>query len=163
MNLRVQRSAESFERPFPKKRAASSRTPISTRSNSSVIRRPLAWQAEPLPVEIVEGRFKYEVIVPLSGIDPGKIFVFATPRTLLIESRVRSSVPHQMANTVVKESIDQRISREFSLPNDIEQGGTTVEVCGESLHIAARKSDRPQQTSWSQLIHFDTRASLGSV
>jgi hypothetical protein len=41
------------------------------------------------------------------------------------------------------------------LPIEIEQGGTTAQIRGESLHITARKSYNAQQTAWSQLIHFD--------
>jgi len=133
------------------------------RSNVSVIPRPLVWQHEPPPIEIAEGQSEYKVIVPLSGIDPGKIHVVATPRSLLIEIRLKSSVRHQMTNAVVTESIDRRISREFSLPIEIERGTTTVQVRGEFLQITARKSPHDQQASWSQLIHFDTRASLGCL
>jgi HSP20 family molecular chaperone IbpA len=159
MNARVQRSTESFDGPVPKRRATSCRTSI--RPNASVIPPPLTWQDESLPIEIAEGQSEYKVIVPLSGIDPRKIYVFAMPRSLLIEIRFKSSIRHQMINALVTESIDRRISREFTLPIEIAHGATTVQVCGESLHITARKSEHDQQTSWSQLIHFDSRASLG--
>jgi hypothetical protein len=69
---------------------------------------------------------KYKIIVPLPGIDPRKIYVFATARSLLIEIRFKGII-HDL--TRVTESIDRRISRE-------------------------------QETSWSELIDFDTLVSF---
>jgi HSP20 family molecular chaperone IbpA len=163
MNARVQRSTEPFEGLVPKRRAASCRPAASTRPNASVFPGPLTWQDESLPIEIAEGPSEYKVILPLCGIDPRKIHVLAMPRSLLIEICFKSSVRHQVTNAFVTESVDRRISREFSLPIEIEKGATTVQVWGECLHITARKSEHDQQPPWSHLIHFNTRASLGCV
>jgi HSP20 family molecular chaperone IbpA len=117
-------------------------------------------QDESLPIEVAEDESEYKIIVSLSGIDPRKIYVFATPRSLLIEIRFKSTIYHDLPRALVTESIDRRISREFSLPIEIVQGATRVQISGDSLHITARKSEREQETSWSQLIHVDTLASL---
>jgi HSP20 family molecular chaperone IbpA len=114
-------------------------------------------------IEIAEQTSQYIIVVPLTGIDPRSVYVFATPRSLLVEVRVKRVVSHQIINGFVTESIKERISREFSLPVEIEQGATNVKVRGDSLQITAGKSQEEQQKPWSQLIHFDTRASLGCV
>lgn len=156
MNARVQRSTESFERLIPKKQATSRRPPASVWPNASAIARPLSWPDESLPIEIAEGPSEYKLIAPLCGIDLRKIYVFAMPRLLLIEIRYKTSICHKLATAPVRERIDRRISREFDLPNEIEQGATKVQVCGESLEITARKSPHDKRASWSQLIHFET-------
>lgn len=163
MNATVQRSTESFERLIPKRQATSRRPPAPVWPNASAIPRPLPWPDESLPIEIVEGPLGYKLIAPLCGIDPHKIYVFAMPRLLLVEIRYKTSICHELATALVTERIDRRISREFDLPNEIEQGATTVQVCGESLEITVRKTQQDKQASWSQLIHFDTRSSLGCV
>lgn len=114
-----------------------------------------------MPIEIAEGRSDYEVIVPLSGIDPRKIYVFAKPQSLLIEVRFKSIVHHETSG--ITERVQRRISREFLLPAELEAHTTTVRVCGDSLRIRARKSEEDEQASWSEMIHFDTRGSLGCV
>jgi HSP20 family molecular chaperone IbpA len=163
MNATAQCSTESFEGPVPKRRPASGPTAASVRPSAFVIHRSVTWRDKSVPIEIAENQSQYRIIVPLLGIDPRKIHVFVMAHSLLIEIRFKTSVHHQMANGVVMESINRRILREFNLPIEIEEGTTTVQVCGASLHITARKSGSDRQASWSQLIHFDTRASLGCV
>jgi HSP20 family molecular chaperone IbpA len=161
MNATAQCSTESFEGPVPKRRPASGPTAASVRPSAFVIHRLVTWRDKSVP--IAENQSQYRIIVPLLGIDPRKIHVFVMAHSLLIEIRFKTSVHHQMTNGVVMESINRRILREFNLPIEIEEGTTTVQVCGASLHITARKSGSDRQASWSQLIHFDTRASLGCV
>lgn len=153
MNARVQGSTESFEGPVPKRQAGSHRVPI------SVAVRPVFRQCESPPIEITESQSEYKMIVQLSGIDPRHIYIFAMPQSILIEIRFKSLVRHETKKAAVMESIDQRIAREFSLPVEIEQGATTIRTCGESLVVTAQKAKERQETSWSQLIQFDTRVS----
>jgi HSP20 family molecular chaperone IbpA len=157
MKASAQRSVQSFEGLIPKKRPASCRSAAAGGPKISESRRPQAWQEEFPAIEIAEEATEYKIIVPLSGIDPRKIYVFATPRSLLIEIRSKITVPHELDQALVMEGIDHRVSREFRLPVEIEQGGTEVQIGGESLDITARKSERQQQLPWSQLIHFDMR------
>lgn len=153
---------ELFEASPPFTRTSCRQTPAS-RNASTIIRiHPLTRQKES-SVEIVADESQYRIVLPLTGIDPRSVYVFATPRSLLIEFRFRKMVSHPTIHGFVTENIKQRISREFSLPGEIEQGTTTVAVCGDSLYIAARKSQEEEQRPWSQLVHFDTRASLGCV
>lgn len=114
-----------------------------------------ACQHECLPIEIVESESEYKIVMPLSGIDRRKTYLFATSHSLLIEIRFKTSIRHQVNKSMVAESIDRRISREFTFPTEIEHGSTTVQICGESIQITARKSRHNQDASWSQLIEFD--------
>jgi HSP20 family molecular chaperone IbpA len=59
--------------------------------------------------------------MPLSGIDPRKVFVFAMPRSIVIEVRFRRLTNHKMPMAAVLESIDERVVREFSLPVEMNQ------------------------------------------
>lgn len=160
MNSGAQRSTEPFEGTPPQRPAASRLTPICRKPNTSVIARPLAGQDESLSIEVVERESEYQLSMPLSGIDPRKVYVLVAPHSLLIEIRFKNVMRHQAIRAVVTESINWQMVREFNLPAEIEQGGTTVRLYGETLQITARKSQHDRQTSWSQLIHFDTRPSL---
>lgn len=161
MNANVQRSGRSFPGLAPSKRAQACRKAAAGRPISTEVPRTPAWEDESASIEVTEDETEYNVLVPLSGIDPRKIYVFATPQSLLIEIRSKSTVRHELGRAPAMESIDKRISREFTLPIAIEQGATIVEIRGGSLLIRARKSDVEQPSLWSQLIHFDTRAGLG--
>jgi HSP20 family molecular chaperone IbpA len=122
---------------------------------SSEIARPRmpSCRQERLPVEIAENKLAYGLIVPLSGIDPRKIYVLAGPRSLLVEFRMKDNVRH--ASGGVAEKTECRISREFTVPDGIEAHSTTVRVCGDSLQITARKAREAQQGHWSELVRFD--------
>jgi len=163
MNVSVRRSGRSSPGPPPTKRATSCRTAVAGRPNLSELPRPEAWQEEAPFIEIAEAETEYKIVVPLSGIDARKIHVFATPRSLLIEIRSKSNIRHELGDALVLENIDHRVSRELTLPVEIEQGGTHVQIHGESLHITALKSEWQEQPPWSQLIQFNTRAGLGLV
>ena len=52
---------------------------------------------------------QYSIVVPLAGIDPRSVYVFATPRSLLIEFRAKRVVSHKMINGFVTE----RLNSEF--------------------------------------------------
>jgi HSP20 family molecular chaperone IbpA len=157
MDTRGQPAPESFER-FVRKSRTRYRKTAPARPAGLQIGPPDIQQDESLPISIAENQSEYSIVVPLAGIDPRKIHVLATPRSLVIEIHSKSTVWHALTRAPVTESIDRRISRELTLPIEIEQGATTVRVTHDSLHITARKSEHNQETSWSQLIHFDTRA-----
>jgi HSP20 family molecular chaperone IbpA len=160
MNVAARPKLESFEMLAPKRESRVREIDNSVRPNPLVIRLPQIPRGESLPIEIAEDELEYRITVPVEGIDPRKIYVFAAPRWLLIEIRFKSSVCHELARALVTESIDRRISRKFALPVEIEKGATTVRVSNGSLYITALKSQCEQETFWSQLIHFDMRASL---
>jgi HSP20 family molecular chaperone IbpA len=162
MNAGVQHVAEPLEAQVPRRRATSCEPPVSVRLKLSEARQSTIFPKEPMPIDVVEEPTEYKVVVPLSGIEPRRFFVLAMPRSLLIEMRLKSRISHLTLNALVSESVDHRISREFNLPVEIEQGGTTARVCGEFLEITARKSEHSQQACWSELIHFDTRPSSSS-
>jgi HSP20 family molecular chaperone IbpA len=155
MNVRARRCAESLEVPVSNGRSASSRTPASRRARGSLIRAPVRWQGESPAIEIVENASEYKLTVPLLGIDPRQIYVFAMPQSLLIEIRFQRTIRHETGYAHITECIDRRISREFNLPVGIERDSATAQISGEFLHITARKTRYDHETSWSQLIHFE--------
>ena len=117
----------------------------------------LKWRGEPTPVEVSEDSGEYKLSMSLCGVDPRTVYVFATPHSILVEVRVKSSVRHPTSGPAVAETIDRRISREFSFPSEIEQSSTTVELSSGFLRITARKCHGEARDSWSQLIAFDAR------
>jgi len=157
------RSAELFEGPLIAKRPLSGRSPLAIPPKSIVIvrPRPLSCREELNPIEVAERKLDYKVVVPLSGIDPRKIYVIAKPQGIVIEFRLKSGMRH--ANSNVAETTECRISKEFTFPSEIKRCTTIIQVCGDSLHITARKAEGGPQDAWSELIHFDTRGSLGCV
>jgi HSP20 family molecular chaperone IbpA len=156
MTAGVQRASESFEEVSERRAASGGTTDLAGQKEFRTLW-PFPWQDGSAPIEIAERPSEYEVVLPLIGIDPRNIYVFATPRALLIEIRFKSTVCHALVNAAVTETIDRRIAREFSLPIEIEQGATAVQIQGQILHITARKSPYSEQGSWSELVHFDIR------
>jgi HSP20 family molecular chaperone IbpA len=154
MSAVTQSPIGSFEKLALKKQAGSHCAAI------ALVPRRAGWQSESPPIEVAETQLEYKFIVPLSGIDPRKIYVFAMPRSILIEIHFKSMMHHKTATAGVMETIDQRIVREFNLPAEIEQGAATIRIYGESLLIAARKARRIQSTSWSQLLPVEARGAV---
>jgi hypothetical protein len=103
------------------------------------------------------------ILVPTNGIDLRHFYVVATPDSLLIDVRIRNSFKHDEADPVFAEIQNQRISRELRFRHPIEERGTIVHVRGGELQITCRKAATSDEKSWSEILHFDTRASLGSV
>ena len=106
---------------------------------------------------------EYRVLVPTRGIDLRHIYVVATPDSLLIEVRIQNSIKHDEADPVFAEVERHRISRELRFRHPIKERGTIVQVRGGALQITCRKATTSEQKSWSEILHFDSRASLGSV
>lgn len=115
------------------------------------------------PIEFIELSSEYHIIVPLLGIDARNVYVFAMPYSILIETRLRRVKHHKTIETIVTERTNQRIETELNLPAEIEQGTTTIHVCADSLLITTRKAHQSKGTSWSQLIHFDTKVASPAV
>lgn len=124
---------------------------------------PISAGSKLEPIKFTENESWYELALPLAGIDPDKLFVFATPSALLIETRTKSTVDHMCGCRTVTEHAKQMISREFCLPSEIEYGGTTIEIQGETLLIRALKSRESHRVAWSKFINFNTRGSLGCI
>jgi HSP20 family molecular chaperone IbpA len=124
---------------------------------------PLVFLTQLPPVEPVENGGEYKILVPTNGIDLRHFYVVATPDSLLIEVRIRNSFKHDEPDPVLAEIHNQRISRELRFRHPIEERGTIVQVRGGELQITCRKAATSDDKSWSEILHFDTRASLGSV
>jgi HSP20 family molecular chaperone IbpA len=99
----------------------------------------------------------------MSGIDLRHVYVLAAPQSLLIEIRVRKTVQHQEDDPVDAEIEDRRVSRELKLRHRIERRRTVVDTVGDLLRITSVKASEAEENMWSDLVHLDTRASLGSV
>ena len=113
-----------------------------------------------LPAKVMNEDTAYKLVVPISGIDPRHVYVLAAPHSVLVEIRTKCVIPHEMDGAAINENTQQRISREFTLTDEIEAGTAAVRISGDSLEITAIKS-RSEHEPWSELIHFDTRGSLG--
>jgi HSP20 family molecular chaperone IbpA len=98
----------------------------------------------------------------MTGIDLRQVFVVATPHTLLIEVRDRESVNYEGNGPVFSEIRDRRVSRELRLRHPIEKN-VRLHRNANQLLITCRKTATGEEQSWSELLRFDTRASLGCV
>ena len=135
----------------------------SLETSKSIGSQPLVFSTQLPPVKPVENGGEYKILVPTNGIDLRHFYVMATPDSLLIEVRIRNSFKHDGAEPVFSEVQTQRISRELRFRHPIEERGTIVQVRGGALQITCRKAATSEQKSWSEILHFDSRASLGSV
>jgi HSP20 family molecular chaperone IbpA len=117
------------------------------------------------PIEWKEDDAGQTILVPMRGIDLRHIYMVATPGSILIEMRIRKTVKYQGDGPLLTEIRDQRISRELRFRHAIQKGATVVRVRGEALQISCRKATETQEedNSWSELLGFDTRSSLGCV
>ncbi len=163
MTSRLQSRSAEFEAPTIAKRPLSGRTPLVMRSTSAIVIRPraLTCREELDPIDVIERKSDYEVVLPLSGIDPRKVYVIAKPQELLIEFRLKSSAQH--ASGKVTETTECRILREFKFPTEIQRHTTVIHLRAGSLHIRIHKAENGPQDPWSELIHFNTRGSFGCV
>jgi HSP20 family molecular chaperone IbpA len=123
---------------------------------------PFVRGRNPLQLECGETVGEYTVIVPMTGIDLRQVFVVATPHTLLIEVRDRESVNYEGNGPVFSEIRDRRVSRELRLRHPIEKD-VHLHRNANQLLITCRKTATGEEQSWSELLRFDTRASLGCV
>jgi HSP20 family molecular chaperone IbpA len=116
------------------------------------------------PIEWDESDAGHTILVPMHGIDLRHIYVVAGPDSILIDMKVRKTVKHEDEGPLLVEIRDQRISRELKFRHTIQKGATVVRVRGEALEITCRKATQTEESnSWSELLRFDTRSSLGCV
>ena len=115
-----------------------------------------------LPVmNVTETGEGFTITVPLHRIDARNVYVFATPRSIAVEIRIRDVVSH--AQVIHREIQHQRITRELVLREAIEEGSTSLRLHGDDLQITCRKASGLDDKTWSELVRLDTRCSLGSV
>jgi HSP20 family molecular chaperone IbpA len=122
---------------------------------------PLSCTSEIAAEKLEEMMYTYEIRIPLTGTDFRNVYVFATSHSVLVELRVKDTIYHQTGAAILREEVDRRIAREFNFPEEIRQGSTTVQVVGDELQITCLKTQEPQEKPWSELVPFNTRASLG--
>ena len=122
-----------------------------------------AFESEVRAMQATQDAGEYRILLPLVGVDPRNVYVRAAARSLLVEVRSRKRVRYPHDEPFDFRLEDCCVSCEFKLRNPIRQGGTLIEAVGNSLHITAIKSPNLEETSWSELVQFDTRASLGRV
>jgi HSP20 family molecular chaperone IbpA len=99
--------------------------------------------------------------VPLCGADLRQVYVLAGPHSIVVEIRTRKAIDH--AHAVITEVQDERITREFRLNAEIKEGATALRRIGDELEITCMKADGPEDRIWSELVRFNTRASVGSI
>ena len=122
----------------------------------------LTCLGQPLPpISVVEAGTGLKFLVPLSGIGARNVYVFAAPRSILIEIRITKHVTHP--GPIQQERQHQRITRELKLRKSIEEGSTSIRMVGDNLEIACVTTADPDDRLWSELLRMDTRASLGCV
>jgi HSP20 family molecular chaperone IbpA len=136
---------------------------VTVKTSEVVKCKPLTLEKHVPSIQVTEDREKYRILVPMSGIDLRHVYVLAAPQSLLIEIRVRKTVQHQEDDPVDAEVEDRRVSRELKLRHPIERRRTVVDTVGDLLRITSVKASEAEENMWSDLVHFDTRASLGSV
>jgi HSP20 family molecular chaperone IbpA len=136
---------------------------VTVKTSEVVKCKPLTLETDVPSIQVTEDREKYRILVPMSGIDLRHVYVLAAPQSLLIEIRVRKTVQHQEDDPVDAEVEDRRVSRELKLRHPIERRRTVVDTVGDLLRITSVKASEAEENMWSDLVHFDTRASLGSV
>jgi len=136
---------------------------VTVKTSELVKCKRLSLEKDVLPIQVTEDRDEYRILVPMGGIDLRHVYVLATHRSLLIEIRVRKTLQHQGDDPLDAEVEDRRVSRELKLRHPIERRRTVVDTVGDSLRITSLKASEAEENDWSDLVHFDTRTSLGSV
>lgn len=112
-------------------------------------------------IQVTESERDYRISVPAGDVDLRRIWVFATPRSIRIETRSRAEVTHR--ETACKEVDEHRLIRELNLPQFIREGCTKVTPCGNLLEITCLKEPNGDDRNWVEMLPFDTRASFGRI
>lgn len=113
------------------------------------------------PVRLTETEHELRIKLPLGGLDLRHVYVFASPRCIVVESRSKTSIAH--AAVCATEVQDERIIRELKLHINIKEGSTRVRILGDELEITCTKAQAADDCHWSESLRLDTRASLGCV
>ena len=115
------------------------------------------------PINITQTAEALHITLPVNGLDLGGVYVIAAPRNIVIEMRSKNTVSHLNGITEVQ---DKRIVRELTLNAEIQQGSTHVRRTGDDMEITCLKlQSEPSNDArgWSEIVRFDTRASLGCI
>jgi HSP20 family molecular chaperone IbpA len=122
---------------------------------------PIATRDLLPPATITETEDTLRILIPLYGVDLRHVYVIATARSIIVEIRMKNRIDHEgVAMTEVQE---QRMIRELKFLTNIEERTTGVRVVRGELEITCTKADSGDDRGWSDLMHFDTRASLGCI
>ncbi|HEX4230534.1 MAG TPA: Hsp20/alpha crystallin family protein [Bryobacteraceae bacterium] len=156
LNRRAESSAAKLYTPITRNRnqpwkAYTRNAPLSP----SLLCEPLTLIEVHPVTDSYESSTHYEIIVPISGIDHRNVYVFAGPRSIVIEILTKKAIQHASGDAILSERTDQRIRREFILRVPIEAGSTKVKFEGDFLQITASKSREEEQETWSEFIRFD--------
>ncbi|MBV9035367.1 MAG: hypothetical protein JO182_12840 [Acidobacteriaceae bacterium] len=135
--------------------------PSHTRLKKAIRTQPFPLDKKLPPFQWSESTGECTIMVPVAGVDLRQIFILATPDTLLIEFRDRETLKQEGYSPVFSETRDRRVSRELRLRHPIEKG-ICLQIYGSEMRITCRKA-RTQEEPWSELLYYNTRASLGCV
>lgn len=113
------------------------------------------------PIRVLDWGPTFRFLVPLGNIDPNRFYVIAKPAGILIETRTNNTICHVQDGFI--EVQDQRLIRELKFPLTLKRGSTVVKILENELEITCAEADHPDDTPWSELIRFNSRASLGCV
>jgi HSP20 family molecular chaperone IbpA len=155
---RTPRKASGVSRIRNAKRARSAEL---SKATTAIDRDPITAVKELAPIQVTDTGAEYHVLVPTCGMDAGHFYVLASRRSLLIEVRVKKTLQYEAYGPLEAEIIDQRISRELKLGEPIRENCTVLHLMGDFLQITAQKASVGEVKNWSELLRFNTRASLG--
>ena len=113
------------------------------------------------PATITETADALRILIPLTGVDLQHVHVVASARSIVIEFRVKNRIDH--AGVAVTEVQQKRIIRELKFDANLKRRCTSMRMRGDDLEITSMKADRNDDFVGSDLVRFDTRASLGCV
>ncbi len=112
------------------------------------------------PIRVLDWGPTFRLLVPLANIDPNRFYVIAKPGGILIETRTSNT--GRVTDGFI-EVQDQRLIRELKFPFTLKRGSTVVKILETELEITFAKADQTDDAPWSELIRFNSRASLGCV
>lgn len=110
-------------------------------------------------VTVSEGATMITVTVPLDDVDMRQVFVFATPRSILVEVLRKCLLNH--CGPIASEVQRNRITRELKFRCGLAKGTTAARLAGGCLEITSIKAVITGDEAWSEFIQMDTRSSLG--
>lgn len=129
--------------------------------NSGDRRNDTTTFGQPLPlIYIAETAAGLRILVPLKGIHPRQVYVFATPHSILVEMRARNTVHHARA---IQEIQHRSITRELKFNDLIREGSTSIRLLGDDLEITCTTTRAEEEKNWSELVQLDMRGARGSM
>lgn len=106
-----------------------------------------------------ESAIMIRLVVPMKGIDVRQVYIFVTPRSIVLEVLTKCILKH--SGPIETETQCYRITRELRFRNSIAKGSTAARLSGASLEITSIKTADMDDDAWSEFIEIDTRSSLG--